>query len=259
MEFYEPFSYEWEVGASAGRRSRRRFYVAIGRRLGGPILEVGCGTGEITLALARSGVRVVGLDRSPAMLQRCQQRLASEPSAVRTRVTLVQGAMEKLEMPARFAAIFVPYHALFHVLDPATLDDTLGRMLGHLHGGGTLALDLFTVDPAQMARLALGDDALCLVGETTTPRGVYRVYEQSSYEFVSQRLSTTFRYELLDNERHVRDVWYRTLDYRVSTPEELGLRLKLSGFIDVQAWGAFRRGSALQAGRPFARPTGQTR
>ncbi len=67
---YAPF-YDWENAQTLGRRDvpfwRR---VAIGA--GGPVLELGCGTGRVSLPLARAGVNLVGVDRSAPMLARAE-------------------------------------------------------------------------------------------------------------------------------------------------------------------------------------------
>src|SRR5919201_1392064 len=69
---YAPF-YDWENARTVGRRD-----VPFWRRLAlaarGPVLELGCGTGRVTLPLARAGVRIVGIDRSAPMLERARAR-----------------------------------------------------------------------------------------------------------------------------------------------------------------------------------------
>src|SRR5204862_2986243 len=70
---YAPF-YDWENARTLGRRD-----VAFWRRLAadarGPILELGCGTGRVTLPLARAGAAIVGIDRSAAMLAGALSRM----------------------------------------------------------------------------------------------------------------------------------------------------------------------------------------
>jgi len=70
---YAPF-YDWENARTLGRRD-----VPFWRRLAadarGPILELGCGTGRVTLPLARAGAAIVGIDRSAAMLARALSRM----------------------------------------------------------------------------------------------------------------------------------------------------------------------------------------
>ena len=57
----------------------RQFYRDLAAGAGHNIIEVGCGTGRVTLPLARMGRTITGIDASPAMLARCHDRLAGEP------------------------------------------------------------------------------------------------------------------------------------------------------------------------------------
>ncbi|MEA3366260.1 MAG: class I SAM-dependent methyltransferase, partial [Candidatus Hydrogenedentes bacterium] len=50
------------------------FYVERAKRSGGPVLEIGCGTGRVTLQIAREGIEVVGLDVAPSMLARLREK-----------------------------------------------------------------------------------------------------------------------------------------------------------------------------------------
>ncbi len=67
---YAPF-YDWENARTLGRRDVP-FWRNLAVHAGGPVLELGCGTGRIALPLGRAGVHVVGIDRSDAMLSRAQ-------------------------------------------------------------------------------------------------------------------------------------------------------------------------------------------
>ena len=68
---YAPF-YDWENARTLGRRDvpfwRRVAFEAEGR-----VLELGCGTGRVSLPLARAGVSLVGIDRSAPMLSRARR------------------------------------------------------------------------------------------------------------------------------------------------------------------------------------------
>ena len=84
---------------------------------GGPILELGCGTGRLMLQLARAGHVVTGVDNSPAMLVKARTRLAQEAPAVQQRITLVEADVKKLSLPHEnrsFSLILLPYNTLFH-------------------------------------------------------------------------------------------------------------------------------------------------
>lgn len=71
-----------------GARTDVGFYVDEAWRSGEPVLELGCGTGRISLPIARAGVSVAGLDGSVQMLARFSAKLEAEPTEVRDRITL---------------------------------------------------------------------------------------------------------------------------------------------------------------------------
>src|SRR5690349_2294309 len=70
-----------------------KFFVEAARTWGGPVLEIGCGTGRVLIPTARAGIDIVGLDISPRMSEICRGNLAVEPENVRSRVRLVQADM----------------------------------------------------------------------------------------------------------------------------------------------------------------------
>src|SRR3954454_18612573 len=71
---YAPF-YDWENAQTLGRRDVP-FWRRIAARAGGRVLELGCGTGRVSLPLAAYGVNLVGIDRSEPMLERAAERAA---------------------------------------------------------------------------------------------------------------------------------------------------------------------------------------
>src|SRR5713101_7138202 len=65
---YAPF-YDWENARTLGRRDVP-FWRRVASQARGRVLELGCGTGRVTVPLAKAGVRIVGVDRSAQMLAR---------------------------------------------------------------------------------------------------------------------------------------------------------------------------------------------
>ena len=69
------------------------FYLEEAERSGGPVLELGCGAGRVAIPIAQMGIDIVGLDSSPAMLERARQK---RDAAGASSLTLVQGGYERL-------------------------------------------------------------------------------------------------------------------------------------------------------------------
>jgi len=136
---YAPF-YDWENAQTLGRRD-----VPFWRRLAAPtdgtVLELGCGTGRVTLPLARAGATMVGIDRSQRMLARARLRIRR--GKLRERAQLVRGDIRSLPFPDRtFPLVLAPYGILQSLLKESDLARTLEAVHRVLKPGGTLGLEL---------------------------------------------------------------------------------------------------------------------
>lgn len=119
------------------------FFVEAARESGGPVLEVGCGTGRVLIPTAQAGIEIVGLDLSQSMLDVCRARLQHEPEEVQARVQLVKADMRDFELDQAFRLVTLPFRPFQHL---TTVDDQLSCLASirrHLVAGGRLILDLF--------------------------------------------------------------------------------------------------------------------
>jgi SAM-dependent methyltransferase len=146
------------------------FFVEAAQASGGPVLEVGCGTGRILVPTARAGIDIVGLDLSPHMLRICQQRLLDEPAAVQSRVRLHQADMRDFDLGQTFSLVTLPFRPFQHLTTVADQLACLASIHRHLVEGGRLILDIFNPSlPAltwDNVGQELGDEP-----EFTTPDG----------------------------------------------------------------------------------------
>ncbi len=92
------------------------YYVSEAVASGGPVLELGCGTGRILIPIARKGIEITGLDLSEAMLKVLGRRLADEPEEVRKRVHLFHADMIDFRIDAKFVLIIIPFRPLQHLV-----------------------------------------------------------------------------------------------------------------------------------------------
>ncbi|MDP6372328.1 MAG: class I SAM-dependent methyltransferase [Vicinamibacterales bacterium] len=137
---YAPF-YDWENAQTVQRRDVG-FWQRLATRTGGPVLELGCGTGRVSLPLARTAEVVVGVDRSGEMLARARRRLRR--SRYGSRVQLVRGDIRALPFkdPAPFRLALAPYGILQSLLRDRDLEATLRSVAAVLESGGTFGIDL---------------------------------------------------------------------------------------------------------------------
>jgi ubiquinone/menaquinone biosynthesis C-methylase UbiE len=126
---YAPF-YDWENAQTLGHRDVP-FWRRIATEAKGPVLELGCGTGRVTRPLARAGVKIVGVDRSAAMLARARHPW------------LVRGDIRTLPFPdASFDMVIAPYGILQSLIRGRDLSATLASVARVVTPGGTFGIDL---------------------------------------------------------------------------------------------------------------------
>jgi SAM-dependent methyltransferase len=134
------------------------FFVDLARESAGPVLELGCGTGRVLIPAARTGVQIVGLDRSPEMLAVCRRKVQEESSEVQSRIRLVEGDMRRFELSRKFALVTIPFRPFQHLVE---VDDQLACLEcihRHLSDHGRLVFDVFNPSFAGLTRENLGQE-----------------------------------------------------------------------------------------------------
>ena len=119
------------------------FFRGLAERAGGPVLELGCGTGRVAIPLAEAGFQVVGLDRSAPMLAMAAERRHVLPAVVRRRLRFVEGDMTDFRLARRFALAFAAFRVFMALPDEQSQRSALFAIRRHLRPGGLLALDIF--------------------------------------------------------------------------------------------------------------------
>ncbi len=117
------------------------FYVELAREAGGPVVELGVGTGRIAIPTAAAGVRVIGVDSSQGMLEVC--RAQAELAGVADLLDLRPGDLREPPVTERVRLVTCPFRAYLHLAD----DEERLRALRAAHElllpGGRLAFDVF--------------------------------------------------------------------------------------------------------------------
>ncbi len=125
------------------------FYLEEARRAEGPIVELGVGTGRIAVPIAADGIRVIGVDSSPGMLEVCRER--AEAAGVGDLLDLRLGDLRDPPLEERVELVICPFRSYLHLRD----DDERLRALcaaGRLLlPGGRLVFDVFRPAPDDIA------------------------------------------------------------------------------------------------------------
>jgi SAM-dependent methyltransferase len=134
------------------------FYRHEAERSGGPVLELGCGTGRVLIPIARSGIQITGVDLSTHMLDVCRRRLDQEPEEVQGRVKVIRADMREIELGTQFKLVTSPFRAFQHLLTVAAQVRTLQNAIRHLAPGGKLIMDVFNPSLYALSAENLGEE-----------------------------------------------------------------------------------------------------
>ena len=214
------------------------FYVETARSSGGPVLELGCGTGRVTLPIGASGVAITGIDVSPVMLKLAGERVAG--SSIDGTISLVQADMRDFDLGQSFRLVIAPFRSLQNLLTVPDQISALAAVKRHLEPGGLLAFDMFVPEPSTLVQ---DQDVPYHLKDVTDPKtGIRRVlYQQSAYDNFAQMVHARIIIEELDGRGLVVHKFYREFSLRYSYRWEIHHLLASCGFEDIRVYGGFDR------------------
>lgn len=217
--------YDAEFGS---RNAEIPFFCKHARQAGGPVLEVACGTGRLTLPIAREGVDVTGLDVSRPMLDqaRCKAAVAG------LSVEWIEQDCRTMKFNRPFSLIFSATNAMQHLLDLDSVLAFLRSARNHLRPDGHLILDVFNPNPEKLARTAatlyLHKSFHLLTGEAV------QVEAASNYRADTQILHFVLTYTTAGVILRTKEV-----NMRCFFPEELKALCRYAGLEVVQRFGDY--------------------
>jgi SAM-dependent methyltransferase len=224
------------------------FYSALARETGGPVLELACGTGRVTIPIARLGFPTTGLDIVPGMLARARSKSAGLP------VRWLEGDVRAFDLGEQFRLIFLTGNAFQAFVTNAEQAAVLQRVRAHLHDEGMFAFEIRNP----------------LLPNTPTPPGFFVTLETRNEEQVwpsyinaqghEVRVSTTQVYDHIAQIVHVTAYkrWRESEEehttitrtaLRYTFPQELAALLHNQGFTILRQYGDWNE-EPLRAGSP---------
>jgi SAM-dependent methyltransferase len=204
---------------------------------GGPLLELGCGTGRLLFPLAEAGLHVTGVDSSPQMLAIARQRLNKQPPDIRHLITLLEEDILNLsgdEINTRFVSALLSYNTILHFREPE-IARILRGVATLLHPAGRLLID--TANPFAFTEAVYPDMPILeksFIDHQTGER--VEQWSRSSLDTRDQTLTVSWRFQRESEAAETKSV---KIDYHYLYPHQLILLLQREGFALEQMWGSY--------------------
>jgi SAM-dependent methyltransferase len=229
------------------------FFCEAAHEIGDPILDLGCGTGRLTIPLAEAGNKIVGLDISMEMLTRFHEKFKNRPQTIRDRMEIVQGSMRHFALERSFQMAICSSNTLFLLESEQAIIEALACVHSHLMPGGRFLIDVDAISsemrvaltqypPADVPDIVIAaDKSGGLLQRTHGVRALRSELQDSKGDSPRNGFSVSYKYS--DKQGAVRAMRHENVI--LLTPEELLQLLRRQGFGIVESFGWYDR-------RPFA-------
>lgn len=225
--YNDPISYDQIHTQGVGKEFK--FYKNIAEKVGNVALEIACGTGRLTIPLAKAGVNILGIDISDEMLSEAKRKAAKENVSI----NWIQADCSNFSLIERFPFIFIPCNSFQHLYDVDTVKAFLGCVKDHLKPDGLFVLDVFKPD-------------LKILSRNSSEKYHVMKYKIANDEEIS--LDETNYYNPVTQVNNIK--WFHTnsenkiistheLTMRQFFPEELKFLLRTNGFRIVESYGSW--------------------
>jgi SAM-dependent methyltransferase len=237
-EYADPENYDIEDSSDTGVG----FYTRLAQETGGPVLEIACGTGRVSIPIAQKGFAVTGLDILPAMLERARSKSAGLPTR------WFEGDARAFELGEVFRLIFLTGNAFQAFLTNEDQAALLGRVRAHLHTEGLFAFETRNprwasrADPTQrptgkgiFAFLETRADEELVKTYTDAQGRLVRVTNTQAYDPVAQILEWTGYRRWQEGGQQQTKI--TRIAVRYTFPQELLALLHYNGFTILRQYG----------------------
>jgi len=217
------------------------FWLSVGREAGGPVLDLGCGTGRILLPLLEAGVDADGVDLYEPMLNRARKKAAAKGFKPR----LVAADMSNFSLPRRYARIISAFNGFAHADTPDRQIAALTRAREHLAPGGAFVVHMSYPGPEYWAEPE-GQPVMELEVRRERDGHRFQMWDNRHKDVIGQRQRSAMEIREHDGNGATIAVFSFETTQRWVYRYELELLFRLSGFGRWEFYGGF-------AGEPLER------
>ncbi len=192
------------------------------------ILELCCGSGRLTVPIAKDGQKITGVDNSKSMLEQAKIKAKNE----KLEICFIEADVRNLDLTNKYDLIFIPFNSIHHLYQNQDLFDTLKVVNKHLKDDGIFIFDCYNPNIQYITEAEKGKNKIAEY-KTTDDRKV--IIEQTmKYESKTQINRIEWHYTINKQFHSIQN-----LDMRMYFPQELDAYLKWSGLNIINKFGSF--------------------
>ncbi|MCH5586545.1 class I SAM-dependent methyltransferase [Shimazuella sp. AN120528] len=212
------------------------YYVELAKQTGGPVIELGCGTGRMSIAIAKEGIEVVGVDFSAEKLAVAKQK--SDDLGLSHRIKWVESSITNFQLPETFPLIIMPDRSFLQLINIRDQLSALKAIRRHLEEGGLFAFHAFV---PHMRKLIDMEGKYTFRGSFPSGNDEMEVYDFTELDTFNQIANITRYIERFNSRGKSVSRTKSKIRLRYIFPAELSHLLAVCGFKIENRYGSFYR------------------
>ena len=192
------------------------------------ILELCCGTGRLTIPIAKDNYDITGVDFTTTMLE--QAKINATKAGLD--ITFIEADIRTLNLEEKFDLIFIPFNSIHHLYKNEDLFNALSSVKNHLKAEGLFLLDCF--NPNIQYTVESEKKEQDIAKYTTKDGRAISIKQKMRYESKTQINRIEWYYFINGKFNSIQN-----LDMRLFFPQELDSYLKSNGFNIIKKFGDF--------------------
>jgi len=220
------------------------FYIDYSQKYSGHILELGCGTGRVSIELAKSGFLVTGIDLSKEMLKVYMEKIEKLPQDIKNRIIIEQRNMTNFNFDNKFSLIIAP----FRVFQALTKDDDIKNCLTcinrHLEENGVFIVNVFRPNKILDESWVSDENVQWEQEDPRTGNYVIKKDVREKIDTVNQIIYPKFIYEIKDKNGNIEKI-IEELELKYYYYDQLKNLLEENNFIVTEEYGWYDKSTIV--------------
>lgn len=223
------------------------FYIDYATQQDGEILELGCGTGRVAIALAKAGHRITALDLSKEMLDVFRTKIDSQVN-LKNKITLVHGSMADFNFNHKFSMIIAPFRAFQALVKDDDIEISLRCIHSHLTANGIFIINMFNPYTIMDENWCYPETVQWERFDDKTGNHVIKKHWGDKIDTVNQIIYPHYAYEVTENNG-VKSRYIEDLSLKYYYENQIAERLEKAGFTIKEKFGWYDKSSIENARR----------
>lgn len=233
MNLYEGIAEYYDLDESEYQDDDMNFYIDYAKKCKGSILELGCGTGRVSLKLASLDYNVTALDLSEEMIHIIERKRSQKKYDLK----IVLGNMADFHFDNNFSLILAPGRSFQSLTEKKEIMSALYCIYQHLSQGGMFILDMF--QPETFFRYQCKEDKIIFSKKVGNEK-ITMKYACNTIDTNNKILYTTYTYEIESGTdfQQTKKAYMKLKYYEY---EEIEILLKKAGFKIKEKFGWYNK------------------